>query len=494
MNESLQETLAPATLLRIRSGGTCHRDIAEEKVLYEEKDPAVVKNFATQLRIQPDESGFHCMCCGEPTFEFYWGAELVAMIGFHHGQSLRWVGGWPGDGMLTKECKTFLVDFLAEHGVKGPKEELERPKREAESWKKRTDAAFARLRPEFVDLFKTAVDDFGNPGGKELPLVVDEKNIPALLFVYGQDDDGNFWSSDTLDGTASRFLNACKQEALAPAVSQALLGNDPVAKAGAIRLWVGPESPLNDWKPADKNLYASAVNFLLGSENPEIRKVALRMAGNGEVSAATRERILTALLIEKDQSLSRSAILKASRTGYAQAIPVLMEKLNDAAAQKVPQGDGEQIDSELAPRHPEAALAALALGYLRHEPARAVMRERAAQDPLYSVALALMGETERLKEEHFATKDSNQPLQLTAVEVVVRAKGATGLSLVLKYDQATHWWEEEHVMEKITSMLIENKAPGAEQLRGKSDLEALDRWYQRHGAAWEALQKKGTGK
>lgn len=427
LNESLQETLAPATVLRIRSGGTCHRNPAEEKVLYEEKDAAVVKSFATQLRIEPDQSGFHCMCCGEPTFEFYRDAEMVAMIGFHHGQSLRWVGGWPGDGMLTKECRTFLVDFLAEHGVKGPKEEMERQQREAESWKKRTDAAFARLRPEFVELFKTAMEDFGNPGGKEIPLVVDAKNIPGLLFVYGQDEDGNFWSSDTLDGTASRFLNDCTQEALAPAATQALLGNDPVAKAGAIRLWVGPKSPLNDWKPADKKLYDNALDFLLGSEKPELRKVALRVVGSWALSAATTERILTALLKEKEPSLSRSAVLKAGRTGYAQAIPVLMEKLNDPAAQKVPQDEGERIDSELAPRHPEAALAALALGYLRHEPARAVLTERAAQDPLYSVALALMGETERLKEEHFASKDDNQPLQLAAVEAVVRAKGATGI-------------------------------------------------------------------
>jgi hypothetical protein len=65
-------------------------------------------------------SGFHCMCCGEPSIEFYRGERLVLTLGFHHGQSLRWVGGWPGDGALITDSARFLVKWLADHEVEGP--------------------------------------------------------------------------------------------------------------------------------------------------------------------------------------------------------------------------------------------------------------------------------------------------------------------------------------------------------------------------------------
>jgi len=66
------------------------------------------------------------MCCGDPSFEFYRGDELVVTIGFHHGQSLRWPGGWPADGMMTPACASFVNDWLADHGVTAPRDEAQK--------------------------------------------------------------------------------------------------------------------------------------------------------------------------------------------------------------------------------------------------------------------------------------------------------------------------------------------------------------------------------
>ena len=65
------------------------------------------------------------MCCGNPTFEFYRGDELVAAIGFHHGQSIRWDNGlWPGDAALTGRSAEYLVEWLDRHGYGEPKQAM----------------------------------------------------------------------------------------------------------------------------------------------------------------------------------------------------------------------------------------------------------------------------------------------------------------------------------------------------------------------------------
>ncbi|HXX93660.1 MAG TPA: hypothetical protein VEN81_08495, partial [Planctomycetota bacterium] len=100
---TLQEALASATRLRVRSGGTCHRRVSEEKTLIEIKDPKEVQAFVKSLVVDETQSDRHCMCCGDPSFEFYEGDKLVATLGFHHGSGLRWPGGWPADAAPTAE-------------------------------------------------------------------------------------------------------------------------------------------------------------------------------------------------------------------------------------------------------------------------------------------------------------------------------------------------------------------------------------------------------
>ena len=125
--DSLQRAVQGATRLRVRSGGTCHRDPSREKALVEITDAAQIDRVVKGIDIDWLNSGRTCMCCGNPTFEFYAGDKLLAMIGYHHGRNLRWGGGpWRGDGALTASSQRFLNSWLSQHGVTGPQAEVDR--------------------------------------------------------------------------------------------------------------------------------------------------------------------------------------------------------------------------------------------------------------------------------------------------------------------------------------------------------------------------------
>jgi hypothetical protein len=132
--DSLHQAVQGATRLRVRSGGTCHRQIEEEKTRAEITQPNVIEHFLDGIHIDEAGSNFYCGCCGNPTFEFYAGDRLLAMVGYHHGRSLRWAGGsWPTDALLTESSQAFTVAWLAQHGVDGPRREVqERQRREDE--------------------------------------------------------------------------------------------------------------------------------------------------------------------------------------------------------------------------------------------------------------------------------------------------------------------------------------------------------------------------
>lgn len=125
---TLRKHLGPATRLRVRSGGLCHRRVEEEGTLFETHDRATIRSFIQAIDIDAATSGHSCLCCGNPTFELHAGEALLAEIGFHHGHALRW-RSWPGDGTLTNESSTRLLDWLAKRGVGGPKHEVEEDRR-----------------------------------------------------------------------------------------------------------------------------------------------------------------------------------------------------------------------------------------------------------------------------------------------------------------------------------------------------------------------------
>lgn len=115
-NQALAHTTACADRIRVRTGGLCHRERERERTLFEVTDAAEVERVLPMLYVDEPESMGMCMCCGEPTIEFYRGDRLVTAVGFHHGKSLRW-RQWPADGMLSDA--TALCGWMEGHGAAG---------------------------------------------------------------------------------------------------------------------------------------------------------------------------------------------------------------------------------------------------------------------------------------------------------------------------------------------------------------------------------------
>jgi hypothetical protein len=111
---ALHAALEGCDRLRVRTGGTCCRTFTNERTLIELSGKNEVAAIAAQIAI--DESadvGRGCMCCcADLTLEFYRGTKLAVSLGVHHGRSLQWPGGWPGEAMMTPACKSELVGWL----------------------------------------------------------------------------------------------------------------------------------------------------------------------------------------------------------------------------------------------------------------------------------------------------------------------------------------------------------------------------------------------
>lgn len=250
MNAVLASVLRSADRLKVRTGGLCHRRSETEVIFHDTQDPRIIAELAAHLEVSDSKDGFHCMCCGEPTFEFYRGGELVATISYHHGKSIRWGGGeWPADGVLTDRAAAFLQDWLIRHGHGQAQEEEERLDRRARTEEHRresyravlpwsvTDATLAGEEPEaFLKTLKT-----------QLPAAEDQ----AMLFLKLLGGDHNNWS------TVPRFENLILTEwlvALPPeTVAAAIRKAQPstAEREGAAR-WIfglGNFKPwLGDWQ------------------------------------------------------------------------------------------------------------------------------------------------------------------------------------------------------------------------------------------------------
>lgn len=141
--QALRDAVAGADRLRVRSGGTCHRELSREETIFEIREAAEIASLVAGLGIDEESSGGHCMCCGDPSLEFYRGDELRVTLGFHHGHGLRWSEGWPGDAMLSSESSDLLCALMAKHGYTGPQEERQREKRSDEAAERYWEAFFA---------------------------------------------------------------------------------------------------------------------------------------------------------------------------------------------------------------------------------------------------------------------------------------------------------------------------------------------------------------
>lgn len=147
--DGVRRALASSTRVRVRSGGTCHRSEKDEHTLFEIRDGVEVAAFIDAIEVDEDRSGVECMCCGEPTFEFLRDDVMIAMVGFHHGQLLRW-DGWPGDAVLTPASARKLAATLKDHGISEPATEVEKADARRLAWAVRREHC-AELFPDALE-------------------------------------------------------------------------------------------------------------------------------------------------------------------------------------------------------------------------------------------------------------------------------------------------------------------------------------------------------
>jgi hypothetical protein len=244
--QSLHSALTGIAKLRVRSGGTCHREPASERTLLEIQDVAVIASVIQHLTINDPESGFHCKCCGNPTLEFYRDGKLVVSLGFHHGRSLRWPGGkWQGDASLTEASARFLNQWLAERGVPGPKREydgeMERKQHYGASQQKWLQAMPSSLRPfgpglinsnplapplDLTDMYYALALEYPDQG----------ERVRALLGWYGS-GEGPWSGYPSYEAVAAALLLRFETKTLLAAIQDQTL-ND-LQTEGAARLFGG---------------------------------------------------------------------------------------------------------------------------------------------------------------------------------------------------------------------------------------------------------------
>jgi hypothetical protein len=488
--KSLQEALRTATRLRVRSGGTCHRNIENEETLFETEGREEIKQLLAGIDVEEDGAR-HCQCCGDPSFEFYDGERLIATLGFHHGHSLRWVNVWPADAMLSQTSSEFLIDWLAKRDVKGPLEAVRAAEESGRAALRRFEQARAGMSPTLADSFQQGPEKFAAQLSKELPDKAAQ--VQVLLKIFGASNDS--WSMlGPIEQFADKQLRTYDENVLAKAAEAALQGDDRQTRRGAARLWRLWRSPLEQWKPAN----AAELHRIVILVQQEARYYPLRMDAadslrrwRKELSNEEFDARLAAALCDPAPQVRRKAMLVAGETKHEASIDLLMNVLQGGAVETQPLPEvpeAESIDvpegfGDVAEGCSDQEVAALALGYMEHSAARPLI-EAMAPAPMRDIALALMGDGERLKPEHFAAQARNQELQLAAVEVVVRSKGRHGLKLALDYRQAQAWWEEEHVAERLSQMLRDQEAPGSDMLADCKTLETLKEWYEQNGDAY----------
>jgi len=267
---ALRDVLRGITRLRVRTGGTCHRDPGGEKTLFETQDGAQVSEFLDQIRIEEAHEEFCCMCCGEPTFEFYRGDKLVLALGFHHGQSLRWPGGWPGDGALSEESALALCQWLSKHGAPDSLKQHQAEKRARLAALRRTNE-YARLLPKGVlDRLRNAQSPDEAAAAFQSGPKDSIDRATLLLSLFGCDlVSWNVYSGldDLLKET---LLPKITQEELVKALAR---GPDPAMLNGAAR-WLFCEEK---WKTLDREALKAVIPVVARAALAHPREVNRRM-------------------------------------------------------------------------------------------------------------------------------------------------------------------------------------------------------------------------
>lgn len=473
--ETLREKLAQADRLRVRSGGTCHRKPDEEKTLFETTDASELKTLLAQVAVVEPDRPFECMCCGEPTFEFYRQGQRLTSVGFHHGQLLRWSEGWETDCALSDQSAQSLVDYLAVHGLSGPKEQWERE----QARKAAAIAERKRLTRDYPPALQAAFEDPEATSESvqkayEQSFPDSARRIEALLQALGTSRRG--WHPSGLSEWLCGYLQQHPDAEVKRVALQALQSSDERVRRGAARYWVTKR--LGEWRPADAASYEAALQVMEQNAGEEVRELAVEC-----LEQWSRTRVLPAPLaaghlrvaLHDPDVKARQQAMSAIGHYWPQLAPELMPIAGGKALPLRPnrplaEDEKNEVVRYYTSPYEDWEAAALALGWARHTPARALLHKR-PETPARELALALLGETQRLRPSHFEARSNDE-----AVEAVIRDLGRHQLALAIEQPG-------EHVGE-LRQMLLAQHPPGSPVLRRVQTEKELQAWWKQYGRKW----------
>ena len=352
--QHLVESLEGVTRVRVRSGGTCHRRTAEEETLAELRDAEDISALIATLQIDEAQGAGHCMCCGEPSLEFYRDEQLVVTLGFHHGRSLRWPGGWPGDGVMTDEGGEALCRALAQAGVEGPLEEFEESLQSRRAMRRYQElvaellpeATFAKLRQarsadDALEAFTSTLTEAG-------------ERAAIALALLGLDERA--WNEETQ-------IDSLMEESVLPELDAAIV-------ASAVRQARKPDA-LNG---ASCWLFDNGNWKLLEKRDRQILLPRLAEYALASPREVNRRRTLLALEKVVDAGYARKeivALLRRALMGRIEERQLTSEQQNSAANTVSFQPGGDRLSTTAS----LSASAATVLSWLDDRDSLAALRE-----------------------------------------------------------------------------------------------------------------------
>jgi hypothetical protein len=485
-NQTLQLALKDADRLQITPVDFPEAGESPE-ILLDLRNKEEVQFLAKSIAIDEANSGFHCMCDGTLQFEFFSGNKPLTEITFHHGRSFRWYAGWPWDGALSPASAETILRWLDKKGIHGPSEEVEESNQQEKEYEDLWIRATTGV-PEAVKaaLLKSDTEAFEKALSKSIPDPT--KRTVALLKMHGA-PLGSWFGLIGFEIVISGSLDKIPKEVLGPVLESSLLqSGDRQLRRGCARYYGRARSALKGWVPQEP----SRVNLVVLGIQRESRSADVRESGVKNLvqwasllPEAEVLKFLEAGLHDPSQAVRAVAFRAAGLLGRSEVAPFLLDVLRGQAITiwelpAVPP-DEQVVVKGLSGLERELVSdrdgAALALGFLRYQQARKELAEMKSS-PRIEVALALLGETGRLRPEYFQGDwISDEDLRAAALEAALRSRERSLIRMALySYCDSMPYWEREAVPKKFSKCLIEMGAPDSKTLGGVSKLEDLKKW------------------
>ena len=119
-NTALNALFQDIDCIHIKKDGVSKGRALSDEIVLIINDPSKIRKFNTLMKIKEPEEDFMCLCQGNYAIELLNQGQLKSIIGYHHGDSIRYCK-WSGDADLLHSEE--LIQFLYDLGLTSPLEE-----------------------------------------------------------------------------------------------------------------------------------------------------------------------------------------------------------------------------------------------------------------------------------------------------------------------------------------------------------------------------------